>query len=87
MIITQRYQIEFFIKYDLVNGGKACLTKAHQYRETTTPLIEKQGKIRRKQATFISNGMVYMQRKMEALCFYVLKGLAFGDQNSSNGEV
>jgi hypothetical protein len=87
MIITQKYQIKFFIKYDLVNVGKAYLLKAHQYREITTPLIEKQGKIKRKQDTFISNGMVYMQREMETLCFYILKGLAFGDQNSSNGEV
>jgi hypothetical protein len=71
----------------LVKGGKAYLIKAHQYRERTTPLAEKQGKTRRKQATFINNGMVDMQRKMEALCFYLLNGLAFGDQKPSNGEV
>jgi hypothetical protein len=71
----------------LVKGGKAYLIKSHQERERTTPLVVKQGKTSRKQATFINNGMVDMQRKMEALCFCLLNGPTFGDQNPSNGEV
>jgi hypothetical protein len=74
-------------KYRLVKGGKAYLVKAHQERESITPLAVKQGQTSRKQATFVNNGMVDMQRQMEALCFCLLNGPTFGDQKPSNGEV
>jgi hypothetical protein len=66
-------------KYHLFKGGKAYLIKSHQERKRINPLAMKQGKTSMKQATFISNEMVDMQRKMEAFCIRLLNGLDFGD--------
>jgi hypothetical protein len=74
-------------KYRLVKGGKEYLVKAHQERNIITPPATKKGWKNRKKSTFINNGMVDMQRKMDSFFFHLLNGTDFGDQNPSNGEV
>jgi hypothetical protein len=74
-------------KYHLVKGGKAYFIKAHKGRERITPLAAKQGQTSKQQATFFSDGMVDMEKQMEAMCFHLLNGPTFGDQKPPNGEV
>jgi hypothetical protein len=75
-------------KVPLGQGWQGILRQStSRERERITPLAAKQGQTSKKQATFVNNGMVDMERQMEALCFHLLNGPTFGDQNPSNGEV
>jgi len=71
----------------VAKGGKAYLVKSHKGRERITPLATKQGQINKQEKTFFNDGMVDMEKQMETMCFHLLIGPAFGDQNPPNGEV
>jgi hypothetical protein len=41
----------------------------------------------KKNVSFITNGVVNLERKLEAMCFHFLPKIAFGDPNNPIGEV
>jgi len=56
-------------------------------RKRITPLAAKQGQINKQEETFFNDGMADMEKQMDAMCFHLLIGPTFGDQNPPNGEV